>query len=405
MKKTLLFLAAVAVASTAMAQVSEGEYYIRNVKTGFFLNGGYSWGTKAIIKPQARAFQLVATDDADIFTIKSTVGLIKVENAEYYIDANDDAAARFYFAKTDDGAHYRIECNGKTLVIEGDMLTFGGGEESWESGQGAAHSYDFWPVTHSETFDDANEGMLWDLLTHAEMLETLAAASDANPIDASFLIKAHMMDINDSDNTTAWTVTKNGEPAEMICPPSGWDHSLNSWINNGTYGWFANDEATADVTDEVRQEVTGAPKGTYEVEYRVVNQSNTPLTISFNDTKAEATPFDSNNLWYNSAADYLKDKNNIKKAVFTVGDDGKLAISMKKESKAGQQNRFAFKSFILTYHGTNSSLSGLENIAVEAIDTTAPAEYYNLHGIRVANPTPGIYLIRQGTKVTKQLLR
>ena len=78
---------------------------------------------------------------------------------------------------------------------------------------------------------------------------------------------------------------------------------------------------------------------------------------------------------------------------------------MKKESKAGQQNRFAFKSFILTYHGTNSSLSGLENIAVEAIDTTAPAEYYNLQGIRVANPTPGIYLIRQGAKVTKQLLR
>jgi hypothetical protein len=41
-----------------------------------------------------------------------------------------------------------------------------------------------------------------------------------------------------------------------------------------------------------------------------------------------------------------------------------------------------------------------------AIDSeNAPAEYFNLQGVRVANPTPGLYIVRQGNKVTKQVVR
>ncbi len=38
-------------------------------------------------------------------------------------------------------------------------------------------------------------------------------------------------------------------------------------------------------------------------------------------------------------------------------------------------------------------------------DSAAPVEYYDLRGIRVANPAAGIYLRRQGTKVTKVLVK
>lgn len=34
----------------------------------------------------------------------------------------------------------------------------------------------------------------------------------------------------------------------------------------------------------------------------------------------------------------------------------------------------------------------------------APAEYYNLQGIRVDNPTSGVYVVRQGAKVSKVVL-
>lgn len=48
--------------------------------------------------------------------------------------------------------------------------------------------------------------------------------------------------------------------------------------------------------------------------------------------------------------------------------------------------------------------NAVESIAVD--NTNAPVEYYNLQGVRVANPATGnIYIVRQGTKVSKQLVK
>lgn len=43
--------------------------------------------------------------------------------------------------------------------------------------------------------------------------------------------------------------------------------------------------------------------------------------------------------------------------------------------------------------------AGISSIGADA--AAAPAEYYNLQGIRVANPTQGIFIVRQGDKVCK----
>lgn len=47
-------------------------------------------------------------------------------------------------------------------------------------------------------------------------------------------------------------------------------------------------------------------------------------------------------------------------------------------------------------------LSGVESIVV---DENAPVEYFNLQGIRVANPSAGVYIVRQGNKVSKRVIR
>ena len=47
--------------------------------------------------------------------------------------------------------------------------------------------------------------------------------------------------------------------------------------------------------------------------------------------------------------------------------------------------------------------TGVENVVDDNAD--APVEYYTLQGIRVANPSAGIYLRRQGTAVTKVLVK
>ena len=47
-------------------------------------------------------------------------------------------------------------------------------------------------------------------------------------------------------------------------------------------------------------------------------------------------------------------------------------------------------------------LSGIESVELEEVE--APVEYYNLQGVRVMNPENGLYIKRQGNKVTKVIL-
>ena len=47
--------------------------------------------------------------------------------------------------------------------------------------------------------------------------------------------------------------------------------------------------------------------------------------------------------------------------------------------------------------------SGIEDI--DAAANNAPVEYYNLQGVRVANPANGLYIRRQGSTATKVLIR
>lgn len=55
--------------------------------------------------------------------------------------------------------------------------------------------------------------------------------------------------------------------------------------------------------------------------------------------------------------------------------------------------------FTITY---DTDGSGVDAIAAEE---NAPAEYYNLQGVRVANPDNGIYIVRRGSKVSKTVIR
>lgn len=64
--------------------------------------------------------------------------------------------------------------------------------------------------------------------------------------------------------------------------------------------------------------------------------------------------------------------------------------------KKGAADTFEFK---ITY---DTDGSGVDAIAAEE---NAPAEYYNLQGVRVANPDNGIYIVRRGSKVSKTVIR
>lgn len=51
------------------------------------------------------------------------------------------------------------------------------------------------------------------------------------------------------------------------------------------------------------------------------------------------------------------------------------------------------------------ALNAVEIIPSEPSDPNAPAEYFTLSGMRVVNPAPGLYIVRRGNSVTKEIIR
>ncbi len=66
------------------------------------------------------------------------------------------------------------------------------------------------------------------------------------------------------------------------------------------------------------------------------------------------------------------------------------------------QARFFLKSIKITKSEPKDINTGVADIEVE---DNAPVEYYNLQGVRVAEPENGLYIVRQGSKVSKRLIR
>ena len=55
--------------------------------------------------------------------------------------------------------------------------------------------------------------------------------------------------------------------------------------------------------------------------------------------------------------------------------------------------------------GTRFTFTGSSALQDINVDENAPVEYYNLQGVKVENPENGIYIRRQGSKVSKAVIR
>lgn len=85
------------------------------------------------------------------------------------------------------------------------------------------------------------------------------------------------------------------------------------------------------------------------------------------------------------------------------------ATSMRVDNLPAGKTDFVYTVVAVAADGSKSSpsnaiavelnMAGVDSITAD--DSNAPVEYYNLQGVRVANPGKGIYLRRQGTSVVK----
>ncbi len=85
--------------------------------------------------------------------------------------------------------------------------------------------------------------------------------------------------------------------------------------------------------------------------------------------------------------------------VFEIeADNTKVWLGLAKDANSPAQYWNPFADFKLELV-EESSVEG-----IEAVGSEAP-EYYNLQGVRVVNPSEGIYIVREGNKVTKKVIR
>ena len=64
---------------------------------------------------------------------------------------------------------------------------------------------------------------------------------------------------------------------------------------------------------------------------------------------------------------------------------------------------YHFKLNLVDSKLTVCGTTGVESVSED--DVNAPVEYFNLQGVRVENPQNGLYIVRQGNKVSKQIIR
>lgn len=131
-----------------------------------------------------------------------------------------------------------------------------------------------------------------------------------------------------------------------------------------------------------------AKADTYEINYNLVNLrfksgNNTyRIPLSAFNLNNQAEPFDYGKIAYGRMYMYF----------WTVETAFKATMS---------NPRIMVVQKIVPVEDVNT---GINSIVTEE-DANAPVEYFNLQGVRVANPESGLYIRRQGNKVTKVLVK
>ena len=91
-----------------------------------------------------------------------------------------------------------------------------------------------------------------------------------------------------------------------------------------------------------------------------------------------------------------------KTVTLTIPADNAKEISGVWLKSAVKPSSASVKIKSITLTETKESQTAITEI--EAADENAPVEYFNLQGVRVENPSNGLYIRRQGSKVTKVII-
>lgn len=103
--------------------------------------------------------------------------------------------------------------------------------------------------------------------------------------------------------------------------------------------------------------------------------------------------------WENGSIDMFP----VGPVTFTAPADGKAFLSIYMNNNYGDKNKKDNLWMIVDMVSITSDADGA-GVAGIIAEENAPVEYFNLQGVRVANPENGLYIRRQGSKTVKVVL-
>ena len=220
--------------------VADGTFYLYNIGSGQWLCGGNNWGTRASVNSTGDIdFQIAASGTG--YTLDSQISNGGESHFLAPIDANaayvDSGAYEWTFtqaSRTDGVIAYIISCDHGNLFF---------------SGEGT--------IVNIDTENGVGDNAQWVLVSLDDRMAKLQAASETNPVNATFLIKDAGFGRNDL-RVSAWTMEANnqnldgrGKPNNFNCAES-WQSAFtltqNVTVPNGKYQVTAQ-AALTDYTD------------------------------------------------------------------------------------------------------------------------------------------------------------
>ena len=385
------------------AAPAEGKVYIFNLGTGMFLGTGSDWNTHAAVDQVGIEIELIA--DGDNFKMKTNRGGGWL-NYGGYVDTGNQDVWHFLPVAGKENV-YNISSTGE----DGFLLGY--------DANGRTDGKTYWSTIAIDRTGLDNPMNQWKIITPAEREQLIADAANDAPVDVSYLIKN--ASLNRQDGYDMWdkqcvggnggarvsTITDgNGDRAadyawEYFEPES---FSFMQTIENlaaGIYevsvqGFFRNGNGGAQATavnngEELKQLAVFVANDKEELLPNIASvMSKVPGIGDLQTCDLGEFP----NM-PQSAIEYFETGYYKTTVRVTVGEDGKLTLGVKKDTREQMGDWVVFDNFRLTYFNAEGVVTGI-------IDTTShlplSTDYYNLQGQKVTVPVKGLYIVN-GKKV------
>lgn len=382
-----------------------GEFYIYNVGQQRFLTGGSDWGAHAALGMPGTLIKLEASEMDNCFHINT--GLRNGgtdENPQQYLSyrgyMDGDKAGTWKFIALGDGKYNIVQADYPDVFVKFNPSA---GTDNGNN--------DFTTVgTEERNVTENDADAQWVLVTKAERDALLEKASEANPVDASYLL------VNPGFNQRAEV-----EPAWTLTNASVWGRGSNH--NDFALESFDTNDCM------IAQTVGNLKPGFYVIScqgfYRDGNHNEQARLISEDGVEPAQLA-----LLYSGEKDALLPNitTEVGKApglgaVTSVGEypdgidqacqffqnglyrvsllvevdaSGTLDFGVAKDMKGHEGDWVVVDNFRLTYYGTEEpDLTGIGSIVANPVED---GKIYNLQGVQVKRATlPGIY-IKNGKK-------